>query len=351
MIKLRYFIKRNIFGILLALLILVEMSLNNKGVHQQALLNAQARIAAEIDSLKSSDMARLLMKQALERSNYLAKNNETMNSLNALAVSERRADAKAYNESVAKNDSSYHAAIQAYVAWVKQESQKIEQKYERVFIAGDDKIPVTGRTGFAMMIPLLGFVGVWLFSKSHRLNKDTQDARLAIFEMLGGFVAISSQVASGIMIFYCIALWFDSQAYAVFGAIAWAAGVLATSACTTLIDRQALAAEMAVELEAKSAAQQIRIDAAPEKRASMLAIFSEKGPLDFSLARYNGIDDMPLSMNECAKVYAAFLHQRSVVPEWLSYSSVGAHLAGKGVSFAKSSFSSLVKLWREKKAA
>lgn len=352
-IKTRFLAKRNGWWWALALLIIIECLLNNKGVHQQATIELQTRMSAEIDSLRHSPAALLLLKQAEQRGEYLTDNNRSMNRLNNLAATERRADAKAYNASVARNDSAYNAAVSLYTGWLENETAKIESKFEKLFSAGDGRLPITGRTGFAMMIPILAFAGVWLFSRCYDLRASSNgNMKLAFFEGLGGFTALSAQVSSAVMVYYCILAWFDSPLYAVFGAVAWSAGVLTVSACTTLIDRTALAQAMTAEFDAVPVAPAVthRI---PDKSSDtpMKTFWRAKGPLDISLEPYQKIEDLPLDLEFCAKIYAAFEHQQGSVPVWLSYSTIGAYMQSNYKKFAQSTFSMMVKRWRGKKAA
>lgn len=352
-IKTRFLAKRNGWWWALALLIIIECLLNNKGVHQQATIELQARMSAEIDSLRHSPAALLLLKQAEQRGEYLSGNNLSMNRLNNLAATERRADAKAYNASVARNDSSYNAAVSLYTGWLENETTKIESKFEKLFSAGDGSLPITGRTGFAMMIPLLAFAGVWLFSRCYDLRASSNgNVKLAFFESLGGFTALSAQVSSAVMVYYCIMAWFDSPLYAIFGAVAWSAGVLTVSACTTLIDRAALTSAMDAEIEAVPVAPPSqRRTAEKASDAPMKTFWRAKGPLDIDLAPYQKIEDLPLDLEFCAKIYAAFEHQQGSIPAWLSYSTIGTYMTSNYKKFAQSSFSMMVKRWRAKKAA
>lgn len=352
-IKSRFLAKRNGWWWALTALIAIECLLNNKGVHQQATIELQARMSAEIDSLRSNPTGLLLLKQAEQRGEYLVENNRSMNRLNHLAAAARRADAKAYNESVARNDSAYNAAVNLYTTWLANENRKIEGKYERLFSAGDGRLPITGRTGFAMMIPILAFAGVWLFSRCYDLRASNNgNVKLAFFEGLGGFTAISAQVSSAVMVYYCILAWFDSALYAGFGAVAWSAGVLTVSACTTLIDRAALTSAMDAEIEAVPVAPPSQRRAAEKASdAPMKTFWRAKGPLDIDLAPYQKIEDLPLDLEFCAKIYAAFEHQQGSIPAWLSYSTIGTYMTSNYKKFAQSSFSMMVKRWRAKKAA
>lgn len=352
-IKTRFLTKRNGWWWTLATLIIIECLLNNKGVHQQATIQLQARMATEIDSLRQSPAALLLLKQAEQRGEYLTGNNLSMNRLNNLAATERRADAKAYNASVARNDSAYNAAVSLYTGWLANETAKIESKFEKLFSAGDGRLPITGRTGFAMMIPILAFAGVWLFSRCYDLRASNNgNMKLAFFEGLGGFTALSAQVSSAVMVYYCVLAWFDSPLYAIFGSIAWSAGVLTVSACTTLIDRATLTQALAAEFEAMPIAPTVtRRVADKSSDASMKTFWRAKGPLDIALEPYQKIEDLPLDLEFCAKIYAAFEHQQGSVPAWLSYSEIGTYMTSNYKKFAQSSFSMMVKRWRERKAA
>lgn len=352
-IKSRFLAKRNGWWWALFAMIVVEMLMNNKGVHQQATMLMQARMAVEIDSLRHSPTAILLKGQAESRGAYLSENNRSMNRLNHLAADERRAEAKAYAASVARNDSAYNAAVTLYTGWLSEEIAKIERKYEKLFAAGDGRLPITGRTGFAMMIPILAFAGVWLFSRCYDLRASNNgNVKLAFFEGLGGFTAISAQVSSAVMVYYCILAWFDSALYAGFGAVAWSTGVLTVSACTTLIDRAALTSAMDAEIDAVPVAPSSQRRAAEKASdAPMKTFWRAKGPLDIDLAPYQKIEDLPLDLEFCAKIYAAFEHQQGSIPAWLSYSTIGTYMTLNYKKFAQSSFSMMVKRWRAKKAA
>lgn len=357
-IRFKYFLRRNWPNWFLLALLVFQFKFNHETVTrtQDAYLDRGRK--AEKDSLYNCDYGKRLRQREDDSRSTLNAASETMVAMNKLAVSQGRGGAKAYGGMIAKNDSLIDAKAEKFDAWFQNESKKIDRKYD-VLKNGRSALPISDRAGFALMIPIIGAACIGLTITMHRLRHDNSSLLLPFFEMYGGLGALIAQIADFFMLKKRAFDLLQDPDYALFGALAYSSGVIASAIIVYYNDKKKLHAEMLeefqrneeIKIETRSKRFEPEVEEVETRPAFGLFRAKQHPLMALDLSGYNSMLDMPKTAEDCCEVYAAFEMQHGRSPQWLSTRKLSEHLALKGAKISNGSIQKLKDSFKQRKAA